>query len=166
MNTKATGNPEALKGHKEASQRQTREDLQLALARLRNGNPKRVKRGTPISAASVAEEASVDRSTLYRYHEPVLTEIRKLNDATPKKQLEAKRGELAGVQAKVREYRGMVEELQAEMNAWARQNYALSHRVHELEDLIRQRDELIGELQVRLKEAGKVTALRPVQPAD
>lgn len=166
MTTKATGNPEALKGHKEASQRQTREDLQLALARLRNGNPKRVKRGTPISAASVAEEAGVDRSTLYRYHEPILTEIRKLNDATPKKQLEAKRGELAETQAKVREYRGMVEELQAEMNAWARQNYALSHRVQELEDLIRQRDELIADLQARLKDAGKVTSLRAMPASD
>lgn len=156
MSTKPTGNADALRGHKEASVRQTREALEMALARLRNGNPKCVKRGTAITAASVAEEADVDRSTLYRYHGPILTEIRKLNDATPKKKLEAKRGELAEAIAKVREYRGVVEELQAELVSWARQNYTLSHRVQELEDLLCQRDRLIEGLQARLKDAGKI----------
>lgn len=160
MSTKPTGNVKALRGHKEASVRQTREALELALARLRNGNPKRVKRGTLITAASVAEEADVDRSTLYRYHEPVLVEIRRLNDASPKKKLETKRGELAKATAKIREYREMVEELQAELVSWARQNYALSHRAQELEDLLRQRDQLIEGLQVRLKDAGKIVPLR------
>ena len=45
----AAGNPEALRAHKEASQRQTRQELELALARLRNGNPRRVKRGAAIT---------------------------------------------------------------------------------------------------------------------
>jgi len=166
VSTTPTGNADALRGHKEASVRQTREALEMALARLRNGNPKRVKRGTAITAASVAEEADVDRSTLYRYHEPILTEIRKLNDATPKKKLETKRGELAEATAKIREYRGMVEELQAELVSWARQNYALSHRAQELEDLLRQRDQLIEGLQVRLKDAGKVTILGSAQNSE
>ncbi|MBI8451145.1 hypothetical protein JEZ57_30325, partial [Pseudomonas aeruginosa] len=88
------GNPEALRAHKEASQRQTRQELELALARLRNGNPRRVKRGTLVSAAAVAAEAGIDRSTLYRFHEPILTAIRKFNESTSKQQLETKQGEL------------------------------------------------------------------------
>lgn len=166
MKQKTAGNPEALKRHKDAVQRQTRQALEQALERLRSGKPQRVEHGTPITAASVAEEAGVDRSTLYRYHEPVLTNIRKLNDATPKKQLAAKRGELDSTKAKVREYRAMVQELQAEMTAWARQNYALSQRIHELEGLIRQRDaQLAGVLKQRA-DAGKIVALTSVPPVD
>jgi chromosome segregation ATPase len=158
----ASGNPEALRAHKEASMRQTRQDLYSALARLRNGNPRRVKRGIPVSATSVAEEAGVDRSTLYRYHEPILIEIRKLNDATPKKQLQAKRGEVAGALSKAREYRKALEDARAEMNEWARQNYALSHRVQELESLLRDRDKMIVELQEKLNGTGKVVSLQLV----
>lgn len=157
-----SGNPKALKAHKEASMRETRQGLELALARLRNGNPRCVKRGAPITVASVAEEAGVDRSTLYRYHEPILTEIRKLNDATPKKQLQEKRGELTGALAKVREYRVAIEEARAEITAWARQNYTLSHRVLELEGFIRQRDTIIMELQEQLRGSKMVVPLRSV----
>lgn len=166
MNQKVAGNPEALKRHKDDLQRQTRQALEQALERLRNGKPQRVKHGTSITAATVAKEAGVDRSTLYRNHEPVLTDIRKLNDATPKKLLAAKRGELEGTQAKVREYRAMVEELQAEMTAWARQNYALNQRIHELEGLIRQRNAQLAELQKQWADAGKIVALKPVPAVD
>lgn len=160
--TKVNGNPDALRGHKEASQRQTRQDLELALARLRNGNPKQVKKGTAITASSVAKEAGIDRSTLYRYHEPILTAIQKLNDATPKQQLKAKSGELAEAQAKQREYREMAESAQAEIAGWARQNYALSHQIQELEERTRTRDSIIEDLQARLKAAGNVVSLKPV----
>lgn len=156
------GNPEALRAHKVASQRQTRQDLERALARLRNGNPRRVKKGTPITAASVAEEAGIDRSTLYRYHEPILTEIRKVNETTQKKRLQAKQGELAESQTRTREYRKALEEVQAEMNAWARQNYMLAHKVQELEALILERDTSIAELQSQLREARKTVQIRPI----
>ncbi|MER0850809.1 hypothetical protein AAA542_09085 [Pseudomonas aeruginosa] len=154
------GNPEALRAHKEASQRQTRQELELALARLRNGNPRRVKRGTSISATTVAREAGVDRSTLYRFHEPILTEIRKFNETTPKQQLKSKQGELGEAQAKAREYRGALEAARNEMTAWARQNYALAHRVQDLEATLRHRDKLIAELQARLAESSKPMAGR------
>ncbi|MGP8710366.1 hypothetical protein, partial [Pseudomonas aeruginosa] len=116
----AAGNPEALRAHKEASQRQTRQELELALARLRNGNPRRVKRGAAISATTVAREAGIDRSTLYRFHEPILTAIRKFNETMPKQQLEAKQGELGEAQAKAREYREALEAARDEITAWAR----------------------------------------------
>jgi hypothetical protein len=60
----------------------------------------------------------------------------------------------------------MVEELQAELVSWARQNYALSHRAQELEDLLRQRDQLIEGLHARLKDAGKVAMLGGVQNSE
>lgn len=157
---KVSGNPKALRAHKEASLHQTRQYLELALKRLENNNPSRVKPGTPITASSVAEEAGIDRSTLYRYHDPILTEIRKLNNVTPKKQLQAKRGELAETLARMREYREALKESRAEMTAWARQNYALSHRAQELEELVRQRDIIIKELHAQLREVKKVAHIK------
>lgn len=157
---KVSGNPKALRAHKEASLRQTRQDLELALMRLRNDNPHRVKPGTTITASSVAEEADIDRSTLYRYHDPILAEIRKLNNATPKKQLQVKRGELAETLARMREYREALKESRAEITGWARQNYVLSHRVQELEEFVRQKDIIIKELRTQLQEVKKVAYLK------
>jgi chromosome segregation ATPase len=155
--TDVLGNPDGLRAHRQASQRQTREDLELALARLRNGNPRRVKRGVLITASSVAEEAGVDRSTLYRYHEPVLVDIRKHNQVLPKQRLREKQGELAGAMAKVREYRSLLEAAQAEITAWARQNYTLSHRLQELADTVRNRDTEIARLHEQLRETRKIS---------
>lgn len=156
------GNPEALRAHKEASQRQTRQELELALARLRNGNPRRVKRGTLVSAAAVAAEAGIDRSTLYRFHEPILTAIRKFNETTSKQRLEAKQGELGEARAKACEYREALEAARDEITAWARQNYVLTHRIRELEATIQQRDKLIADLQARLAVTTKSVPLRSV----
>ncbi|NPT38494.1 hypothetical protein [Paraburkholderia xenovorans] len=47
------------------------------------------------------------------------------------------------------------------MEAVARNNYALSHRVQELEDLIRQRDAAIADLQERVRDGGKVVRVHP-----
>lgn len=133
----------------------TREKLELALRRLVNGNPGVVKKETKVSAAAVAKEAGVDRVTLYRFHRPVLDEIQKINDSGPKSQLKETRSELAGTAAKLKEYRKLVEEAQAEVSALARINYRLDARIAELENLLRIRDERIEEL---LK-----SSIRPIQ---
>lgn len=156
------GSPNALRAHKELSQKQTRKALELALSRLRNGNPKRVKHGIAITASSVAEEAGIDRSTLYRFHEPILSEIRKLNETTQKKRLEGKQTELSTAIDKLRECRSLLEEKQAEINAWARQNYALSHQLQELEIMLAERDNTIADLQARLNATSKLVVLKPV----
>ncbi len=145
--TKETGNPDALRTHKAESVKKTRQELELAVRRIVNGNPRRVKKGTSLSPASVAKEADVDRSTLYRYHEPVLSEIRKSNDATPQKKLREKHSELAEFREKAKEYRAMLEEEQSNLTQMARQNYALNLRIKELEGLLQDRDLLIAEMQ-------------------
>ena len=138
---------EALMLQKRQSVKETRQRLELALRRLANGNPRVVKKGTKISAASVAKEASIDRVTLYRFHEPVLTEIRKINDTTPKAMLKESRSELIQSADKLKEYRRLVEEAQEDVAALARANYRLDVRISELEELIRVRDERIADLQ-------------------
>jgi uncharacterized coiled-coil protein SlyX len=143
---------EALAQQKRKSVKDTRQKLELALRRLTNGNPRVVSKGTKISAASVAKEAGVDRVTLYRFHEPILVEIRRINDTTPKALLTESRSELAQNATKLREYRKLTEEAQEEVVALARINYRLDARITELEALIRSRDEAITGLQKQLNE--------------
>ncbi len=154
---------EALAAQKRHSVKDTREKLELAVRRLVNGNPRIVKKGTRITAASVAKEAGVDRVTLYRFHEPVLVEIRKINDTAPKALLKESRSELAQSAAKQKEYRRLVEEAQEEVAALARINYRLDARIAELEDLIRVRDGIIAGLQKELNERGsKSKSVTPI----
>lgn len=145
--TQEVGNVEALRSHKAESLKKTRQELELAVRRIVNGNPQRVKKGTPLSPSSVAKEANVERSTLYRYHEPVLTDVRRINEATPQQKLREKHTELADAKAKSKEYREMLEEEQANLAQIARQNYALNMRIKELEGIVRDRDLLIDEIQ-------------------
>ncbi|MBP8276050.1 MAG: hypothetical protein KAX55_04070 [Propionivibrio sp.] len=155
---KANNNADALRTHKADSQKDTRLELELAVRRLVNGNPQRVKKGTPLSPAAVAAEAGVDRSTLYRYHEPVLTEIRRTIDATPQKKLREKSGELAAAMAKAKEYRAMLEAEQANLQKMARENYNLSARVRHLESAIERHLARIAELEEAQR---KVTTIPP-----
>lgn len=152
------GNPDTLRAHKAESAKATRQELELAIRRIINGNPKKVKKGTVLSPASVAQEAGIDRTTLYRYHEPVLTEIRRLTDATPQKKLREKHTELADAVARAKEYRLLLEEEQTNLANIGRENYALRARVKELEALLRDREAQIAELHGDGRD-GKVTSI-------
>lgn len=153
---------EALAAQKRQSVKETREKLELAVRRLANGNPRVVKQGTRITAASVSKEAGVDRVTLYRFHEPVLVEIRKINDTAPKALLKESRSELAQSAAKQKEYRRLVEEAQEEVAALARINYRLDARIAELEELIRVRDGVIAGLQKELNKRDSKPKITPL----
>jgi len=155
MTTAADKSIEALAAHGRQSVRDTREKLELAVRRLVHGNPQVVPKGTKISAASVAKEDGVDRVTLYRFHEPVLVEIRKINDSAPKAKLKESRSELAQADTKLKEYRKLVEDAQEEVAALARINYRLDARNKELEELLRIRDEVITQLQQQVNSSPK-----------
>jgi hypothetical protein len=113
------------------------------LRRLVDGNTKVVKKGSRVCVLSVCREAGVDRATLYRFHEPVLVEIRRLTGAEPKARLEERRVELTRAQARLRGYRQLAEQAQRETEALARVNYGLQARVAELEESLRNRDAVI-----------------------
>jgi AcrR family transcriptional regulator len=154
-----SGNPASLIEHKNRSVKATREQLELALARILDGKPKWVKTGAAVSVLAVAKEAKVDRSTLYRYHPDFLDKLKHVTNSTADHLLESKRSELSRTQARAREYRNIAEDLQAELEAIARNNYALSHRVQELEELLRQRDAVIVNLQARIRDSEKLVEL-------
>ena len=113
------------------------------------GGEPRASRGRGV-LASVAKEAGVDRVTLYRFHEPVLVEIRKINNTAPKALLRESRSELVQSAAKLKDYRRLVEEAQEEVAALVRVNYRLDAKIAELEELIRVRDKVIASLQREL----------------
>lgn len=141
---------DALVAHRKGSVKDTRHKLELAMKRLVDGNPRVVPKGSKLTAANVSKEAVVDRVTLYRFHEPVLTEIRRINDTTPKALLKENRSELHKTTTQLRELRKLVEEAQEKVAALARENYRLDARNVELEGLLRIRDETIAEYQKAL----------------
>lgn len=158
MKTKDAGNAEALRAHKAASVKETRHELELAIRRIVNGNPKHVKKGTPLSPGAVATEAGVNRSTLYRFHEPILTEIRRATDATSQKKFLEKSGELALAASKAREYREMLEVEQANLQKMARENYNLTARVRLLESTIERQQARIIELEEAQRKVISISA--------
>jgi hypothetical protein len=159
---KGQAKAEGLIRHHSQSHQKTRDELNLALARLRNNNPRIVKRGTKITVTSVAQEAGVDPSTIYRFHESVRVEIRKASNAAAKKQPKENLDELQRMEQQAKEYRLTAEELQSQLHALAQQNYVLSQQLQEQKDFVTLRDKTIANLQERLKSAEKVVPLRPV----
>ena len=151
---------QALAAHSRRSLHDTRHKLELAVRRLVHGNPPVVKKGTKLSASTVAAEAGVDRATLYRFHEPILTEIRRINDSAPKAMLKEHRSQLVGAQAKLKDYRKLIEEAQAEVELLARINYRLQARIDELETLLKVRDERMAALQRQINAPHEPTRLR------
>jgi hypothetical protein len=156
MTNRSEKSLEALAAYGRDSVKTTRQKLELAVRRLVNDNPRKVSKGTKLTVASVCKEAGVDRATLYRFHEPVLTEIRQINDSTPKAQLKESRSELAKTNAKLREYRKLVEEAQEETATLVRINYRLDARIAELEELLRIRDGVISQLQKQVNSAHRL----------
>jgi hypothetical protein len=152
----------ALAAQKDLSVKGTRKRLQDALRRLLDGEPAVVSASAPVSASSVAKEAGVDRATLYRFHQPVLEEIRKAAAASKVDKNRARRS-LSETEAKLREYRDLVEDAQSEVAALARINYRLDARIHELEELIRIRDQVIADLQLQLNPRSRSTGPTPLK---
>lgn len=153
---------DALAESSERSQKATRAALELAFARLRHGNPRVVPKGTSITPTAVAKEAGVRRETLYRFHEPVLTQIRTHNDKQPRDQLRHQRSELKNALAAAKELRKLAEDAQRAEEALARINHRLAGRVAELERLLKLRDEALDELRIEGKTArGNVLPLKP-----
>lgn len=156
----AKGNSGALRAHKAESQADTRLELEKALARLRNGQPKRVPKGSKINVSTLAKEADVDRSTIYRYHPAILDEIQRINNSTAATRLKEKHGELAQAEAKARKYRQMLEAAQAHKELLKRENYRLQHRIDELQALLRQRDDVVDELQRKINTKQTAASLK------
>lgn len=148
----ADAGSQALAAYARRSMRETRHKLRLAVRRLVHDNPRVVSKGTTLSAASVAKEAGVDRATLYRFHEPILVEIRRANESGPKNKLKASRAETREADARLKEYRALLEQAQSEVSALARINYSLQVRIEELEASLRTRDDRIAALQRQVNE--------------
>lgn len=97
----------------------------------------------------------MDRATLYRFHEPVLAEIRRVNETTPKEKLRTSRAQTREADARLKEYRALLEQAQSEVAALARVNYRLQAHVEELETSLRVRDDRIAVLQRQINKRSK-----------
>jgi len=121
----------------------TRKKLEEALSRILSGKPRVVSVNAKITAANVAKEDGVDRATLYRFHDPVLEQIRLQVKPTETLSSDHK--------SKEKEYRALVIEAQSQVEALARINYQLQAKVDELQNLLMSRDNIIKELKSNAK---------------
>lgn len=154
---------EALASKKQQSVKDTREKLEAALHRMRIGEPRIQSPGTKISAASVAIEAGVDRATLYRFHEPVLAQIRNLKATTPDGLSKEK---VKADQAASRQttYLRMAEDAQRQVASLARINYRLDAKIEELTGALRARDQIIADLREQISQRGSEPRTLPFRP--
>ena len=152
----------AFRAHKIRMMEKTHGELQSAILRIVNGRPRRVPKGSRLTVNNVAKEAGVDRSTIYKYHAAVLSDIHTRNNATPKAVLKEKRGELSRAQDRVKDYRRLTAEAQADKEKLLQVNYRLNRQIKYLEALLKQRDKVIKELQKDLnsKSRKKVVGLK------
>ncbi len=129
---------------------ETREILKEAMDRILRDEPEIVARGTRLTPASVAKEAGIERSTLYRFHQPIIDEIRQQKAEATATQLRVARGQSQKTEARLKEYRLLVEQAQQEVALLAKINYRLQARIDELEANLRVRDERILVMQREL----------------
>jgi hypothetical protein len=147
---------EALTTQQERSILETRTKLEQALQRLVAGAPLIVKSGLKINAVNLSKEAQVDRATLYRFHQPVLSQLRQHSTRmTVSANATSSISEAAGQQ----EYRRLAEEAQQQVEALARINYRLAAKIEDLEQLLAAKDETISELRRMLSKNGSVSSV-------
>ncbi|WP_139143346.1 TetR family transcriptional regulator [Janthinobacterium sp. HH104] len=149
MSKMSTRTIEALASQKQQSIKDTREKLEAALHRLLTGISRNHNPGTKISAASVASEAGVDRATLYRFHEPVLAQIRNLKTATTDGRSNEK-VKIDQESTRQTSYLKMVEDAQRQVASLARINYRLDAKIEELSEALRVRDQIIADLRKQI----------------
>ncbi len=144
-----------VKAPKRQSQAETRQALEAALTRLRNGKPKVVEPNANITVSSVAREAGVHRTTVHNHHPGIVAEIQQLTNRTARDQLKEKRGQLKRANTRLRELTATIEQLQHDKTNLARINHALAYRNQELERQMASKDEKLKELMRRLNEHAK-----------
>lgn len=147
MKQKESSGLTALIDQKHKSAEKTRAKLDVALTNLiREGTSGTKKK--KISVTEIAKVAGVDRATLYRFHQPVLTRMREFNTSSVYQENQLNRK--LTVPVSVQDYRAATEEAQREVTALARINYRLDARVSELEAELASRDARISQLQKQL----------------
>jgi len=139
----------------------TRELLWEALARLRSGTANVVPIGTKISATSVAEEAGVDRATLYRSHSVVLDEIRQTPPHISNKEPATKTK--PPTDKRLAEYKLLAEEAQAQVTLLARNQYGLGAQIEELTRALEVKESIICELNERLASLAAERRVHPIR---
>ncbi|GGI53227.1 TetR family transcriptional regulator [Oxalicibacterium solurbis] len=140
----------ALQEFKQKSREVTRLKLENALQRLSTGNPLIVESKRKISVSLLAEEAQVDRVTIYRFHKTILTELTRLKNEQSGKLLESTNSSLKENSLKIKEYMQLAANAQEEVIALARQNYLLSTQISALQETSSRQEKLISDLKKQI----------------
>lgn len=144
MTDRSGGNPEVPAGSRQDSLLSTKKKLREAIQRIREYRTRIVRPGTKLSVDSVAKEAEVARSSIYRYHPDMIAEIRgeKKSGAIPTTAKDRKAS--AELEEKLRKANQRIRDLEDQLMKVLRENHFLQRALRE----------------EREKTAGNVVALR------
>jgi AcrR family transcriptional regulator len=131
--------------------RDTRKELQLAIARIKHGRTKIVDRGRRLSIAGVAEEAGLSPATIHNRYPDIAQAIRNAVSGMESSQTTARRSPKVD---KVKELREALAMREAEIRALASINLRLST---ELQAARHELAEALGQMESRRQ--------RPIKPA-
>lgn len=131
----------ALQDYKHAQEEENHNALIQAFIRIQNNAPLVLKKGTKLSATSVAQEAKLSRGTLYK-HKDILLKINAYkenphsSEYRRRKALEAKEAE------GVKKTKSLIDQLSIDKNKLAQENYKLTIEIadmrNKLTNLIKQ----------------------------
>ncbi len=143
-----SGNPKALRKGTDQKKIASRNALIEALQRLKKNAPTSVKKGTPISPASVSKEAGVDRGTLYNHRD--ILQMVKAEKYETKIPMMRRKPLLIDAENKVAELREVIKELQDDKAKLATSVASLDSKLRylqkDLETVKYEREELKGQL--------------------
>ncbi len=131
MKGRRGGNPEAPAGSRQDSLLSTEEKLREAIQRIRERRTRIVTPGRKLSVDSVAEEAEVARSSIYRYHPDIIAEIRGEKKSRAETTTATDRKASAESEEKVRKANQRIRELEDQLVNALRENHVLQKALRE-----------------------------------
>lgn len=140
---------QALRESADKREQQTHNELVQAFNRLANGEPINVKKGTKVTAKSVAEEAGVSRTSLYN-HPDILEQVKRYIEKKSISPAQARRLTKEEAERKEQETKELIQQLNTDKSKLAQENYKLSLENEELRRLNEAKDKENAELKRKL----------------
>lgn len=115
----------------------THDKLQDAITRIVEGHPvfvQPVKNLQQITIALVAEEAGVERTTLYKYHSDIIERIQRIKNASDQEQAHKEKTALQKAQAKNHEYLDEIRKIKQQRDLALEENYRLSMELQKIKN--------------------------------
>nr|WP_294866232.1 hypothetical protein [uncultured Pseudogulbenkiania sp.] len=111
----------------------TKHEIELAIARIRHGRPKKITKDRPLSIAAVAEEAGISNATIHNRYPLLAEKIRRLGKEVRSDQSKAPTSELAVLRQQLDEVKQALEEKEEAVKKLAIINLRMAQDIKSLQ---------------------------------